>query len=178
MSLTSKTRRNILLALALTSAFTLATRAQTPTPIPSQFATAHTVFLASGSTAATGNPEEYASALYPSTYRMLSSLNYQMVASPAAADLGMEISVVISPSITVGFPGSAYLQLVVRDIKTQALLWTIQVPISQDFRAKSIQNNLDPVEARIAADLKSLISGTLPTSTKSTGKTRITQENH
>ena len=149
--------------------------AQTTAPVPTQFATAHTVFLASAGTTATSDVEDYVAAMYPSTYRMLGTLNYQLVATPAAADLGMEISVVTVPPLGVGAPSAAFLQLVVRDIKTHALLWTLQVPINNDFRAKSFQKGLDAAEARLAADLNALKSGTLPTSSPTT-KSRVSQE--
>jgi len=164
--------------MTTTFALLLATcaHAQTTAPVPTQFATAHTIFLASAGTTATPDVEDYVSALYPSTYRMLSTLNYQLVATPADAELGMEISVVTVPPLGVGAPSAAYLQLVVRDIKTHALLWTLQVPLNNDFRAKSIQKGLDAAEARIAADLNALKTGTLPTSASTTGKSRISQE--
>ena len=149
--------------------------AQTTAPVPTQFATAHTVFLASAGTTSTSDVEDYVGAMYPSTYRMLSTLNYQLVATPAAADRGMEISVVTVPPLGVGAPSTAYLQLVVRDIKTHALLWTLQVPLNNDFREKSIQKGLDAAEARLAADLNALKTGTLPTSSPAT-KSRMSQE--
>jgi hypothetical protein len=167
-------RKTIALAAALTFA-TPYLLAQTTTPVPSQFATAHTVFLASAGITATPDAEDYVSAMYPSTYRMLSTLNYQMVTTPSAADLGMEVSVVTVPPLGIGAPSAAYMQLVVRDMKTHALIWTLQVPINNDFREKSLQKGLDPAEARMAADLKSLIAGNLPTSAP-IQKTRMSQE--
>lgn len=163
--------------ITMTFALLLATcaHAQTNAPVPTQFATAHAVFLASAGTTATSDVEDYVAAMYPSTYRMLSTLNYQLAATPASADLGMEVSVVTVPPLGVGAPAAAYLQLVVRDIKTQALLWTLQVPLNNDFRAKSVQKGLDAAEARLAADLNALKSGTLPTSSPAT-KSRMSQE--
>jgi len=139
--------------------------AQSPeVTVPSQFATAHTIFLASGGAAPLGNNKEGAAMLYSSAYKALSSGRYRLTTTPAEADLSAVIS------IDAGFSdvtnGSSFehpfVRLAVFDTKTQALLWNIDEAIGGAFRKATFQKNIDETMAKVIADLSSLAAGKLP----------------
>ena len=95
--------------------------AQSPNaiPVPSQFATAHTVFLASASAPGFPNEKATAGAIYATVYQSLAaSGRYRPVSSPADADLSMVLTV-----------RESVLGLEIYDVKTHTLLWVLDEPI-------------------------------------------------
>jgi hypothetical protein len=128
-ALSSKT---LCLTLALSLVSTTALRAQktTPTlaPIPGQITAAHTVFVsnAGGSNffnQFTGGPDRAYNSLYADLQQ---SNRYQLVDSPAQADLIFEIHSV-APALDDGNGGIVYnpqLILSILDPQTKTVLWT------------------------------------------------------
>ncbi|WP_188758607.1 hypothetical protein [Edaphobacter acidisoli] len=133
-------------------------------PVPSQFATAHNIFLAAGGAPALGNRAKLATNMsYDSMYHALETLTqYHLVANPASSDLAMETSI----HVAVGNAGNQFnsvsLRLVVRDTKTQTLLWILDEPLDGAFREKTFQKNLDDAASHLAQDLKVLSEGREP----------------
>jgi len=161
--------------LILTCILSTCAHAQTPTPVPAEFATAHTLFLAPAGIASITNGEDYVSEMYSQTYQMLASIGpYQLTTKPTAADLAAEISVNVTPGASPQL--WATLRLSLYDAKTRILLWTLDAPLGESLADKDVAKNISTAEARLATDLKALIGGTLPISPATLKKTRITQE--
>lgn len=151
--------------LALSIALALAPMAHAQTAaVPSQFATAQTVFLGAAGASSGGTKEKLmVNMVYSGMYDALTSLKqYRIVTAPADADLSMEVSAVVTVGAVNGTFNSVVLRLVVRDTKTHALLWTIDEPLNGAFREKTFQRNVDSAAKEIAADLKSLAEGKEP----------------
>jgi hypothetical protein len=143
-------RKLLCFTLALLLASTPLTRAQqtsTPAsiPIPQQITTAHTIFVSNGGgtnyfNAFTGGPDRG----YSQLYLALQQWNrYQIVDSPAQADLIFEIHAV-APAVDAGGTDGAIVynpQLILRilDPKTNALLWTT----TANVKAAGGQNSRD-----------------------------------
>jgi len=126
-------------------------------PVPSQFATAHTAFLASGGNAGFDADTNYTALVYASTYQMLQNIHhYQLTSTPAEADLSMEISVLPNSGT------ATILRLAVYDTKTHALLWNIDSMLYSVARTKDEPAVINAAESRISAQLQALIIGTVP----------------
>lgn len=148
----------ILFMLPLTSSAQTASTAPSQVPVPSEFATARTVFLAPAGNSGPLSSVFSTALVYSDTYQMLSSLgHYKVVTTPAEADIAMEVSVA---PIAIGTAGS--LQLVVRDAKTSTLLWRVDAALNSDFNAKHAEIFLKAAETRLSTQLNSLINGTIP----------------
>jgi hypothetical protein len=149
-------------ALALFAAPTL--RAQTPIPLPAQLSAAHTVFLASAGAPALAAKENLGTAtMYSSMFHALSTdQRLQLVPSPAAAELSMEVSILVTSTGMPGTFGVPSLRLAIYDTKTHSLIWTIDEPLEGAFREKTFEHNLDEAANKIAADLESLAGGVIP----------------
>jgi hypothetical protein len=148
-----------LLALALACvAISIPALAQSPAvAVPSQFATAHTLFIGYGGLGALNNIVSTAM-FYTSAYHGLSSGPYRLTRTPADADL----SAVFSGE---GIPGSTavtFIRLAVFDTKTHALLWIIDERVNGAVTKVSLQKNINESVAKIAAALNSLAAGKLP----------------
>jgi hypothetical protein len=130
--------------------------AQPAAPVPAQIASAKTAFLANaGSTPA--NPQ-LAVLAYNSVYQDIAqSHGYRLTAAPADADLVLEVSVVSVFEGGVSF--AQYIQLAVRDEKSQSLLWTLSESIPPAAREKTLEKNVTDTAQKVAADLATLASG-------------------
>ncbi|MCL2661473.1 MAG: hypothetical protein FWD64_13275 [Acidobacteriaceae bacterium] len=159
--LEAKTLGHTLKALAfvliLVAGSSLFAQTPAPAPLPAQLATAKSIFLAKG----TSNVNADVVPAYNTLYRLLeSSKRYRMAAAPADADLSCEFSIIgiITASVsTKGSNGSTesdFLQIVIRDAKTQALLWTISEGVDRALLAKNKEKNLSDAVVRLAADIK------------------------
>jgi hypothetical protein len=148
-----------LLALALACiAISIPALAQSPAvAVPSQFATAHTLFIGYGGAGGLTNIESTAT-LYTSAYHGLSSGPYRLTTTPADADL----SAVFSGEGAPGSAGVTFIRLAVFDTKTHALLWIIDERVNGGFKKDSFQKNIDESVAKIVAALNSLAAGKLP----------------
>jgi hypothetical protein len=133
-------------------------------PVPSQFASAHTVFLSQdGAPALGGKAKLVSNMIYESMYRSLAASKlYTLTGSPADAELTMAVSVLITVGTSNNNFNNISVRLVVRDRKTQALLWTFDEPLDGAFREKTFQHNVDTASGRIADDLKALSQGEEP----------------
>ncbi len=125
----------------------LLVRAQSPVPVPSQFATAKTVFLASASAPGFSNEKNTSAAIYNTVYRSLAAAGrYRLVPTPAEADLSMVLTI-----------KEQILSLDIYDVKTHTLLWVIDEPIF----LPTIKN-LQASALLFAADLNTLANNKLP----------------
>ena len=145
--------------------FSVAMQAQTEldAPVPAQFATAKTAFLAYAG--APAGSRITPAMVYPSAFRALNKMgNYSLSATPENADLLMEVSVGVQySSVSSGSSTQTpYVRLVLYDRKTHALLWEIDEMLGAAFREASMQKNIDQSMAALAADLKALAMGKLP----------------
>ena len=134
--------------------------------VPSQFRTAKTVFLAN----AGGNENELIALGYTGFYRaLLASGRYTLVTAPADAELVFELSGYSPTTVVNGssYPYTTAFRLVVRDLKTQTMLWTMYEEIDRS----SLQKGVDQALGRLVADLQALAAGTYP-QTASPNKSR------
>ena len=141
--------------ITLLSAATMHAQTAPAPPLPAQLLSAKTIFLANAGSNTANNQE--GSIAYNSMYQDLAAWNrYQLTSSPAEADLSFEVSVV---SFSEGSTLSGnYVKLVVRDAKSQALIWTITENIEIANREKTFEKNIADCAAKIAADLGTLTS--------------------
>ena len=148
------------------STFAAAAVAQSPSvPIPSQFASAKSLFLGSGGAAILGSREKEATAmLYSSASNALSSgSRYRLTGAPADADLYAVISIESFANVINGNPPApALIRLAVFDTKTHALLWNIDEPVDGAIRKVTFQKSIEESMAKIVIDLDSLAAGKLP----------------
>ncbi len=135
-------------------------------PVSTEFATAKTIFV----TNAGGNTVPYkgvdfAEDSYNALYQQLKTWNhYQLVATPADADLTLELSTQTLLG-NIGNEASVdlvYLQCIVRDTRTHALLWTINQPIKIAFRTPAEETNIQDAIRRTIESLKDLAAGHQP----------------
>jgi hypothetical protein len=170
MTTTGKTHT---VALTLALLFATCSSAQTPVPVPSNFATAKTAFLASeGAPDLATKEKEGISILYSSMYKaLLAASIYKLETNPAAADLSMSVSI---GNISMDFNGNSlanpFIRLSIRDTKTQSLLWNIDETLKGAWREKTFEKNVDTCTAQIIADLKQLAAGTSPSNTPAPNK--------
>ncbi len=131
--------------------------AQSPAPAPAQIGSSHTAFLAfAGAPAQTDVQREQTRVLYTSLYQAIAGTGrYQLVATPAAAELCMEFSLLENASFS-GF------RLAIFDCKLHALLWTLDQSVQPALRSAAIQRNIDAATAQLLSDLNTLASGKIP----------------
>jgi len=123
-------------------------------PIPAPILSAKTVFIANAADDSTPGVVKYtggSDVIYDAFYSAVRASNrFQVVDSPAAADLVLEIN----------FKGSAVipaeLELHVIDVKTHVLLWTIREQVPGVFLTKTIRKNIKLTIDRIVGDLSGL----------------------
>jgi hypothetical protein len=152
--------------------------------VPAQLTTAKAIFLANAGSNV-GNTQ-FATVAYNGMYQNLDVWNhYHLASAPADADLSFEVSVV---SLYEGQYNTTYfVQLVIRDARTQALLLTISENIGAAGKEKTFEKNIADSTAKLVADLKTLTSNqavtpqpaiAAPKSPATTpAKTRIQQNN-
>jgi hypothetical protein len=147
--------RSILTASALTIAVS-ATIAQTPNavPMPSQFATAKTIFVAYA-----GAPRDVSLVLPAGQLIYIDLQNaltanrrYSVVTRPADAELSARLS--IEPGLLV--------RLAVFDTKTGVLLWTVEESLDLATTKAHALNNHNLTTVSLVNDLESLAASKLP----------------
>ncbi len=150
-----------------------AANAQTA-PVPSQLQTAKTAFLSAGGAPVLGNKANLVNNLdYQVMYKALTDdRRYRLVATPAEADLSMEVSIFYVP----GQFSSASLRLTIRDAKSQALLWIIDEPVDGAYRQKTFEKNLDKACEKVIIDLKALGNSIPPQPAPNTPATTSIQQ--
>jgi hypothetical protein len=147
-----------LACIVLLSAAVLHAQNAPAAPVPAQILTAKIIFLAKAPSNI-GLSDAYLAPGYNTMYHELSATNhYQMATTPAAADLSFEYSAKVAAGVSSGDSnGPAYVELVIRDAKTQALLWTITEPLKGfALREKAVQKVIDETTVKLAADLATL----------------------
>jgi hypothetical protein len=133
--------------------------AQAPSaPIPTQLTTAKSIFLANAGSLS----NQLAVLAYNNLYQGLTAeKRYQLTATPEDADLIFEVSVIF---VYGGQTNVEYVQLVVRDAKSQSLLWSISENIGAAAREKTLEKNLADTTAKLITDLATLTSNKVTTS--------------
>jgi hypothetical protein len=131
-------------------------------PLPADFATAQTAFIASaGAPALVPKEKTVVSMMYDSFYRQLNTLNiYKITATPKDADLAFQISMQTLANMS-------YMLLNIREVKTNVLLWTLYEPVDGAFREKTLQHNVNVSVGQLIEDLKSLAAGKQPVTSNS-----------
>jgi hypothetical protein len=150
-------------------------RAQTSAPIPAQIASAKTVFLANAGSTPVSN--QAALIAYNAFYQALASGNrYQLTSDPESADLALEVS--IHSVFEGGLNQTQYVQVIIRDPKSQSLLWSTAEGIQFAARVKTQEKNLADAATKLAADLAALATTTAatPQPAPAPTKTRLTDE--
>ncbi|MGB9028873.1 MAG: hypothetical protein WCC27_02035 [Acidobacteriaceae bacterium] len=175
-------------ALALLPALVLCAapllRAQQPVPppgpVPAPIQSAQKIFIANAgmdafSLQAFRELGLNGTSAYDSLYTTIKSWpNYQLVSSPADADLVLEIRVT-APLTNVGEHATWDFQhilanttwqfqtdLVIRDAKSHFLLWTVTEPVRPANLAGTWRKNIATANAAVAGDLKSLLTPSAP----------------
>ena len=167
--------RTIATALLLLTVAPLSAQAP-PAPIPAQLATAKSVFLANAGSTPANN--QLAILAYDNLYQGLAAQNrYQLTAAPADADLIFEVSV-ISVFEGQNATGAQYIQLLIRDAKSQSLLWSTAESIPVAAREKTLEKNAADATAKLVTDLATLTSNhaAAPPPTTTTKKTRFSNQ--
>lgn len=143
--------------------------AQSPNavPVPSQLATAKTVFV--GYAGSRWYSQADGILLYQSLRTGLASMGYTLVQSPADAELAIEASVPADALAEIR------LHIAVYDTKTHALLWAFDEPLNGRLD-KTVPKNIDKSVEQFKADLRALSSGPPAAPTALDKKTRMSQE--
>jgi hypothetical protein len=137
-----------------------------PAPVPSQIAAAHTVFLVNQGADANfpGATDEAYNDLYAS---LQAWGHYQLVASPAEADLVFQLRAIAPITSVYGTDGnvSSYttpeFQLTVVDPKTSTSLWTITSPVNLSAKAKEHDRWFSLSVANLTSRIKVIAGDTL-----------------
>ena len=134
-----------------------------PAPIPTQIATARKVFIANGggddgsfeNRVFEGGPDRSYNQFYAA---MKKAGKYELVGSPAEADLIFEIQFLLPPSTAgsnnIGF--DPQFRLVVRDPRTNAVLWGFTEHVQFAMLQANRDKNFDQAQDRIIADVQAL----------------------
>ena len=139
-----------------------------PAPIPTQISTAKRVFIANGGGDEAGIDEPIFSGGVDRSYNqfyaaMKSTGGYELVGSPAEADLLFEIRFAVKTSTTKVFKGDTtgssldpQFRLEIRDPKTNALLWAFTEHVRWAILQGKLNRNFDQASARIVTDVLAL----------------------
>jgi len=145
----------------LISSMSLCAQSPAAIKIPSQLATAKTIFVANA-----GSTPSYpmgATLVYTGVYQALAEGHrYTLASAPADADLVLETSYVAwygGDHYQIPIYSTLYSQLVIRDAKTQSLLWTISEPIGSTANQKTFEKYVSDSGAKLVADLIALANG-------------------
>ncbi len=144
-------------AMAVTAATGLAgfAWAQQPPPVPVQIQSARTVFLANG-----GNTCSWfigANRGYRQLYAALRAWGrYQLVATPAQANLILAVSFACPESDPEDQIAYARLRLRIFQPQPQVLLWTVTEPVRSALLQRNRDRNFDAAVRAMVADLQRL----------------------
>jgi len=166
----------VLLILVMQSALlpALPAKSQTvatpPAPVPTQIVAAKKVFIANAGgdqpfyddPIFNGSPDR----TYDQFYAGIKALGrYELVGSPAEADLLFEIQLNVPPANEkvvkdqtrlIPVPYDPYMRLVIRDPRTNALLWVFTEHVQWAILLGNRDKNFDQASARIVNDVQSL----------------------
>lgn len=168
MTINARNRTTLtLLTVCLLSVFVAAqTKQDEQAPLPTQILTAKRVFIANGGGDDPGMPDPLFSGGADRAYNqfysaMKSSGRYELVGSPAEADLLFDIRFSVVPDRRpTGFWGNngtsdaydAVFRLEIRDPKTTAMLWAFNEHMEWALLKSNRNRNFDQAAARIASD--------------------------
>jgi len=157
-------------AALLLCAAPLAAQTAATIPIPAELLSAHTAFVANA-----GGPDNYLNTTtYKALYQALLRWNrLQLVDSPRNAELALEVSTGLDSgrvgTSIIRHPAS--IQLNIRDVKTQSLLWSLSEPII----SLPDSDDIKQATSKLVGDFQSLITGKLLNAPPDS-KTRFSQE--
>jgi hypothetical protein len=158
------------LAVMMSSLFTGIVRAQgkqvEPAPVPTQISTAKRVFIANAGgddpgvveSLFSGGPDRAYNQFYAA---MKSSGRFELVGSPAEADLLFEIRFTVSGFCNdnrTGDANDAVFRVEIRDPKMNALLWAYNEHMEGAFLASNRNKNFDQALARMVTDVAGLMA--------------------
>jgi hypothetical protein len=156
----------VVLMLSLLSSFIAAqTKQVPPAPLPAQISTAKKIFIANAGGDDPGISESFFNRDVDRAYNqfyaaMKSAGRYELVGSPAEADLLFEIRFLVQPSVFKGDAlGPTYdpqFRLEIRDPKTNALLWGFTEHMEWAILQGNRNRNFDQASARIVTDVLAL----------------------
>jgi hypothetical protein len=161
----------VILAISLLPGLATAqTKQDEQAPLPTQIVSAKRVFIANGGGDDPGMPDPLFSGGGDRAYNqfysaMKSSGRYELVGSPAEADLLFEIRFTVVPDRRpAGFWGSngtadaddALFRLEIREPKTTALLWAFNEHMEWALLKSNRNRNFDQALGRITADVVAL----------------------
>jgi hypothetical protein len=172
MKKTARTRTTlIVMAISLLTSLAAAQAKQDEqSPLPTQIITAKKVFIANGGGDDPGMPDPLFSGGGDRPYNQFyaavkSSGRYELVGSPAEADLLFDIRFSVVPDRRpTGFWGAngtgdaydAVFRVEIRDPKTTALLWAFNEHMEWALLRSNRNRNFDQASARIASDVLAL----------------------
>lgn len=135
-------------------------------PIPPQIVNAKTVFIGNGGNESTteygGGPDRPYNTFYS---EMKTWGHYALVSSPADADLFLEIHLVFPVVMSVPGQQTVYdpqLRVIIRDPKTQALLWTVIEHADWAILKSNREKNFNTAMGRLITDLEALVNRPSP----------------
>ena len=159
------------LVISLLTRFAAAQGKQVQAPTPTQITTAKKVFIANAGgderwhddPLFTGGADRSYNQFYAATK---SSGHYELVGSPAEADLIFEIEFLVPTAeprasrddVLVGAAFDPQIRLTVRDPRTNVLLWGFREHVQWAILRSNRDKNFDEASARIVADVQGLAS--------------------
>jgi hypothetical protein len=128
-------------------------------PVPAQMLTAKKVFVVNaGADRGTFSGDSERS--YDGFYAAMKTWgHYQLVGAPSDADLLIEIRFTVRPGLVQDgrtMYSDAQFRVVIRDPKTQTMLWAITEPVAKALMQENLEKNFDQALARTVADLQRL----------------------
>jgi hypothetical protein len=159
-------RIGLAMPLLLVSVLAAAQPQQAPAaPVPARILTAKKVFVVNAGADGgaysiapfSGEPER----AYNSFYAAMKTWgHYQLVGAPSDADLLIEIRLTVSPPEVLSGQslswGDAQFRLVIRDPKTQAMLWAMTEQVENAGLLRNRDKNFDQALAKLVARLERL----------------------
>lgn len=150
-------------------------KVQGTAPVPRQITTARRVFISNAGRGCSPFGDPYFSGGPNRTYNqfyaaMKSWGRYALAGSPSAGELNFKIGLSCPPVTTTNSlkevnAGTTYdpqLRLVILDMKTHTVLWTITVHVKRAILQHNRDKNFDGAMATLTSDLKTLVAKAAP----------------
>jgi hypothetical protein len=154
-----RTLLGLIVLLTLSQAVKAQPAAEPPAaPLPAQFVSAKRVFVANGAGDNDPGISKYTlgpDGLYNQFYADVKAIGrYEMVASPAEADIVLELRVDYALFERFPYPK---VRVEVRDPKSNVLLWSFTEPVQDAFLAKAGRKNVGVALAQLTDDMKKVL---------------------
>ena len=136
-----------------------------PAPLPAAITTAHKLFLGNA------GDQENADCLraYNDLYAGLAKLTrFQLVPTPQAADLVLEMHYELTPGQTAGHDDPRRFRVLLLDAQTHIVLWSLTERTNYAAFQHNRDKNLDEMVARLTADFDALTSAQPPSNNSRT----------